>query len=214
MSRILNGNVAFLLCAFLLNSSNFAAQGCQAQNIQNCATADHRSCRVTRAKNDRPSYLAVACAENRLRILRQHRRPLDNPLTQSTWQLPCASGQAKTQERVETREIVPCLKVTVEGDNNDRVGEISTLNLTIVNQCEVPLHNLSAKATLDGSGLEIADRSSPVTFGPMTTPLEFGESKTIQLSIRLREAGSHTLRVEVHADGGYTASIRKVINCR
>jgi hypothetical protein len=60
--------------------------------------------------------------------------------------------------------------------------------------------------------LEIVGKSGPVTFGPMDTPLAFGESKSLQLVLRLREAGTHCFRVDVQADGGHTATIRRCIS--
>lgn len=119
--------------------------------------------------------------------------------------------QIKTRACAETQVVAPCLGVKIEGDRQGRVGDISTFNLTFVNQCEEPLRNLKASVTLEGPGLEIVGRSGPVTFGPMATPLAFGESKTLELSIRLREQGTHYFRVDVQAEGGHTASIRRAI---
>lgn len=122
-----------------------------------------------------------------------------------------AVDQIRTRACAETQVVAPCLGVKIDGDRQGRVGDISTFNLTFVNQCEEPLRNLTASVTLEGSGLEIVDRSGPVRFGPMATPLMFGESKTLALSLRLREQGTHYFRVDVQADGGHTASIRRAI---
>lgn len=120
--------------------------------------------------------------------------------------------QLQTRACAETQVVAPCLGVKIDGDRQGRVGDVSTFNLTFVNQCEEPLRNLTARVVLEGSGLEIVGKSGPVTFGPMATPLAFGESKSLQLVLRLREAGTHCFRVDVQADGGHTATIRRCIS--
>lgn len=122
-----------------------------------------------------------------------------------------AIDQIRTRACAETQVVAPCLGVKIEGDRQGRVGDVSTFKLTFVNQCEEPLRNLTASVTLEGPGLEIVGRSGPVRFGPMATPLAFGESKTLDLSVRLREQGTHYFRVDVQAEGGHTASIRRAI---
>jgi len=122
-----------------------------------------------------------------------------------------AVDQLQTRACAETQVVAPCLGVKIDGDRQGRVGELSTFNLTFVNQCEEPLRNLTARVVLESSGLEIVGKAGPVTFGPMTTPLAFGESKSLQLVLRLREAGTHCFRIDVQADGGHTATIRRCI---
>lgn len=122
-----------------------------------------------------------------------------------------AVDQLQTRACAETQVVAPCLGVKIDGDRQGRVGELSTFNLTFVNQCEEPLRNLTARVVLESSGLEIVGKSGPVTFGPMATPLAFGESKSLELVLRLREAGTHCFRIDVQADGGHTATIRRCI---
>lgn len=122
-----------------------------------------------------------------------------------------AVDQIRTRACAETQVVAPCLGVKIEGDRQGRVGDITTFNLTFVNQCDEPLRNLKASVMVDGPGLEIVGRTGPVTFGPMATPLTSGESKTLPLSIKLLEQGTHYFRVDVQAEGGHTASIRRAI---
>lgn len=122
-----------------------------------------------------------------------------------------AVDQIQTRACAETLVVAPCLGVVIEGDRQGRVGDVTTFKITFTNQCQEPLRNLRASVTVEGSGLEIVGRSGPVTFGPMTTPLGLGESKTLDLTLKVVQPGTHHFRVNAEAEGGHTASIRRAI---
>jgi hypothetical protein len=121
-----------------------------------------------------------------------------------------AIDQLQTRACAETQIVAPCLGVKIDGDRQGRVGDLTTFQLTFVNQCDEPLRNLTAQVTLESPGLEVVGRSGPVSF-TMANPLNFGESKTVDLTLRLREQGTHCFRIDVQADGGHTATIRRCI---
>lgn len=116
----------------------------------------------------------------------------------------------KTTACAETQVVAPCLGVQIDGDRQGRVGEQTTFKLTFVNQCEQDLRGIRAQVTYD-AGLEAVGKSGPISFGPMQEALAFGESKTLDLTFRLREEGTHCFRVDIQAEGGHTASLRRCI---
>ncbi len=123
--------------------------------------------------------------------------------------------QLKTRACAETQVVAPCLAVKIEGDRQGRVGENSTFNLTFVNQCEEDLKGITAVVRY-GSGLEVVGKTGggAITFGPMQTPLPFGESKSLDLVFRVRDEGTHCFQFDVQAEVGHTASIRRCISAK
>ncbi len=127
------------------------------------------------------------------------------------FEVASAVDQLRTQACAESQIVAPKLGIKIDGNRQGRVGEVSRFQITFVNQSDEPLRGLSARVILQSGGIEVAGKSGPVTFGPMTTPLAFGESKTLDLDILLKDEGEHFFIVQAQAEGGITGSIRRSV---
>lgn len=115
----------------------------------------------------------------------------------------------KTRACAETQIVAPCLGVSINGPEEARVGDEVEFVLTIVNRCQEDLTGIFASVRF-GSGIEAVGKPGTIEF-KMDRPLKFGESKTLPLTVRVQEEGNHCFQVDMQADGGHTASIRRCI---
>lgn len=130
-------------------------------------------------------------------------------LAQLCFDVESAVDVLKTRACAETQIVAPCLGVSINGPKEARVGEEVQFELTFLNQCQEDLTGITADVSF-GSGVEAVGRTGGVHF-EMDRPLKFNESKTLPLTVRVREEGTQCFQVEMRADGGHTASIRRCI---
>lgn len=130
-------------------------------------------------------------------------------LVQLCFDVESTVDQLKTRACAETQIVAPCLGVSINGPKEARVGEQAPFELTFVNQCQQDLTNVVVDVRF-GSGIEAVGKTGSIHY-TMSEPLRYNESKTLPLTLLVREEGNHCFQVEMQADGGHTASIRRCI---
>jgi uncharacterized repeat protein (TIGR01451 family) len=122
-----------------------------------------------------------------------------------------APDNLKTEACIDTYVSIPCIGLKIVGPSEAKVGEQLTYRIEISNECEEDMNQMKLEVNFD-EGFDAPGHTSPMTYGPINTPIPFNETKVVELTLIPKQAGSRCFNLNVTTARGDAATGQKCVN--
>ncbi len=115
----------------------------------------------------------------------------------------------QTQACAETEVAAPCIGMKIDGPSKAFVNDDVTFAITVFNQCDDALQDVYVEVNMD-TNLVARDLPNPIRAN--VGNLAFGEKKTLDLTLRVLNAGAPCFVARATAAGGNSTTIQRCLD--